>query len=85
MSDYGISDLISNAMDEKPLDFKQAFDSLVNDRIATAVYDKKVEVASDMFNDTEEESDPTDDEDQDDQEDDADQEDQEEQEEQEEE
>lgn len=69
MSDYAISDLVSNAMDEKPLDFKQAFDSLINDRIATAVYNKKVEVASNMFNDAEEESesDSTDDEYEDDQ------------------
>jgi hypothetical protein len=56
---YDITDLISTAYEQKPLDFETAFNDLIVDRIATAVNDKKIAVAQQMYGytpDNEEES-----------------------------
>lgn len=46
---YDITNLISAAYDQKPLDFETAFNDLIVDRIATAVNDKKIAVAQQMY------------------------------------
>lgn len=46
---YSIDDLIVSAMDEKPLDFEAAFDSLVKDRLVGAIADRKVELAKSLY------------------------------------
>jgi len=51
MSDYkyDMSDLVSAAAAQKPLDFEAAFNDLIVDRIATAINDKKISVAQQMY------------------------------------
>ena len=61
MSDYkyDMGDLVIAAAHQKPLDFETAFNDLIVDRIATAVNDKKIAVAQQMYGytpDNEEES-----------------------------
>ena len=50
-NEFSVQDLISLSYDQKPIEFQQAFDSLIAGRIAAAVDNKKVEVAQTMFND----------------------------------
>jgi hypothetical protein len=47
---YDISDLITSATLQQPVEFQSAFDSLVLDRIKTAVENRKIEVAQSMYN-----------------------------------
>ena len=44
-----MSDLVSAAAAQKPLDFETAFNDLIVDRIATAINDKKISVAQQMY------------------------------------
>ena len=46
---YDIGDLVMAAANQKPLDFEAAFDDLIVDRIATAINDKKIAVAQQMY------------------------------------
>lgn len=46
---YELNDLVVAALDQKPLDFEAAFNDLVVDRIRTAVENKKIEVAQQMY------------------------------------
>lgn len=46
---YVLDDLVSAAVEQKPLDFEAAFNDLVVDRIRTAIENKKVEVAQQMY------------------------------------
>jgi hypothetical protein len=46
-----VQDLISLSYDQKPIEFQQAFDTLIASRIAAAVDNKKMEVAQTMFGD----------------------------------
>lgn len=48
-NEVSVQDLISLSYEQKPVDFEQAFGSLVTDRIAQAIETKKVEVAQSMF------------------------------------
>lgn len=47
---YEIKDLISAAVLQKPLEFETAFADIVTDRIRTAVENKKIEVAQQLYN-----------------------------------
>lgn len=47
---YGLDDLISSAAMQEPLEFQNAFNDLVIDRIRTAVENKKIEIAQQMYN-----------------------------------
>ena len=47
---YGLNDLISAAVLQKPLEFETAFADIVTDRIRTAVENKKIEVAQQLYN-----------------------------------
>ena len=56
---YEMGDLVIAAAQQKPLDFEAAFNDLIVDRISTAINDKKIAVAQQMYNynqDNEEES-----------------------------
>ena len=44
-----LNDLVVAALDQKPLDFETAFDNLVVDRIRSAIENKKIEVAQQMY------------------------------------
>jgi hypothetical protein len=46
---YELNDLVVAALDQKPLDFETAFDNLVVDRIRSAIENKKIEVAQQMY------------------------------------
>lgn len=52
---YDVSDLVIAAVEQKPLDFEQAFNDLIIDRIATSINDKKIQVAQQMYGYTVEE------------------------------
>lgn len=47
---YDITDLISTAIDQKPTEFTDTFNSLILDRLRTAVDNRKQEIAATMFN-----------------------------------
>jgi len=46
---YSIEDLISNAVDLKPLEFADAFNNLILDRLHTVIDNKKMEVAQQLY------------------------------------
>ena len=46
---YVVADLIQAAVDQKPLDFENAFGALMVDKLRTAVENKKQEIAQNMF------------------------------------
>ena len=54
MDDVTVQDLISLSYEQKPIEFQNAFNSLMSDRITAAINDKKIEVAQSMYNDHEE-------------------------------
>jgi hypothetical protein len=47
---YTLDDLVIFSADQKPLDFRQAFDDLIVDKIQAAVDIRKLEIAQSMFN-----------------------------------
>jgi len=47
---YDIEDLISAAVEQKPSNFEAAFNDIVIDRIRSAVENKKIEVAQQLYN-----------------------------------
>jgi len=44
-----MSDLVVAAAQQKPLDFENAFNDLIVDRISTAINDKKIQIAQQMY------------------------------------
>ena len=50
-NEISVQDLISLSYEQKPLEFQNAFDSLLANRIAIAVDNRKMEIAQSMFND----------------------------------
>ncbi|CAB4162860.1 hypothetical protein UFOVP787_151 [uncultured Caudovirales phage] len=52
---YDISDLVVAALEQKPLDFENAFNDLIVDRIASRINDEKINIARQMYNYNEEE------------------------------
>lgn len=47
---YDIEDLISNSVNQKPLEFADAFNNLILDKLHNAIENKKMEVASQLYN-----------------------------------
>lgn len=47
---YDMNDLVIAALEQKPTDFEAAFNDLIVDRIATAIEDKKIVIAQQMYN-----------------------------------
>ena len=52
---YTLNDLITTGAEQKPLEFNQAFDQLMVDRLQSAIENKKIELAQSMFRTAEEE------------------------------
>jgi hypothetical protein len=50
-NEISVQDLISLSYEQKPLDFQNAFDSLMTGKIAAAIDNRKMEIAQSMFND----------------------------------
>jgi hypothetical protein len=46
---YDITDLISNALEQKPIDFESAFNDLIVNKLQGAINDKKIDVARQMY------------------------------------
>lgn len=46
---YDLSDLVVSAIEQKPLDFEVAFNDLIVDRIRSAIEDKKIDIARQMY------------------------------------
>ena len=57
---YDMTDLINSALEQKPLDFEKTFNDLIVDRISTAIHDKKVQIAQQMYGYTTSEEDDDD-------------------------
>lgn len=51
MSDnkYDLTDMVFAAANQKPLDFEAAFNDLIVDRLHTAIENKKIQVAQQMY------------------------------------
>jgi predicted oxidoreductase len=47
---YTISDLVVATVEQKPVEFEDIFGSLVADRISSAIENRKIEIAQNMFN-----------------------------------
>lgn len=56
MNDYMITDLIRYSVEQKPVDFEQAFSGLIADKLQAAVDAKKIEIAQNMFNNSTEDN-----------------------------
>ena len=63
---YSIRDLIGFGIEQKPIEFASAFDSLIADRISAAVDDRKQQLAQTVFSAGPEDPDEEDDTDWDD-------------------
>lgn len=50
-NEVSVQDLISLSYEQKPLDFQNAFDTLIAGKIATAIDNRKMEIAQSMFSD----------------------------------
>lgn len=46
---YEMNDLVMAALEQKPTDFEAAFNDLIIDRISTAIEDKKIAIAQQMY------------------------------------
>ena len=51
MDNVTVQDLISLSYDQKPIEFQDAFNALLMDRVVKAVDQRKIEVAQAMFGD----------------------------------
>lgn len=51
MDNATVQDLISFSYDQKPIEFQDAFNALVMDRLTQAVDQRKIQVAQAMFGD----------------------------------
>jgi len=54
-TEYTVGDLIKLSLDQKAVDFENTFGSIILDKIATAVDDRKLELAQSLFRDPDEE------------------------------
>jgi hypothetical protein len=53
-----VQDLLLHSYEQKPVEFQQTFNDLVVQRIASAVSDKKMELAHSLFNEPSDETEP---------------------------
>ena len=49
MENYAASDLVDFALTQKPVEFENAFNALIADKLTAAVDMKKIEVAQSIF------------------------------------
>lgn len=47
---YDVNDVLSNVINQQPIDFINSFNSLLGDKISELVTNKKIELAQSMFN-----------------------------------
>ena len=47
---YSLDDLVIATLEQKPTDFEAAFDDVITDRIRSAIEDKKIAIAQQMYN-----------------------------------
>lgn len=47
---YTLADLVRFSSDQKPIEFGNAFNSMISSKLETAINSKKIEVAKAMFN-----------------------------------
>ena len=47
---YTLDDLVIATLEQKPTDFEAAFDDVITDRIRSAIEDKKIAIAQQMYN-----------------------------------
>ena len=47
--EYRLADLINFSSNQKPLDFEASFSSILRDKLQSAVDDRKLEIAQNMF------------------------------------
>jgi hypothetical protein len=52
---FSVQNLVKYSYEQKPVEFEQTFNSLLSDKIASAIDARKLEVAQSMFNDYSEE------------------------------
>jgi len=57
MDKYEMEDLISNAVNQKPTEFADVFNSLLVGKLQHAINNKKIEISQTMFNNQEQEED----------------------------
>lgn len=50
-----VNDLLKHSFEQKPIDFEHAFNSIMVDKLAAAIDDKKLSIAQRMFGGSEEE------------------------------
>lgn len=53
--EYTLTDLIKFSSDQKPIEFSDAFKSVIADKIGQAIDNKKINIAQSMFNGSEDE------------------------------
>lgn len=58
---HTLADLVRFSSEQKPLEFGSAFSSLIAPKVEAAINAKKIEVAQNMFNGNDSESDESDD------------------------
>jgi len=46
---YEVEDMISSAASQQPIEFEQVFDNLIVSRIQSAINNKKIQVAQQMY------------------------------------
>jgi hypothetical protein len=46
---YTVSDLVISAVEQKPIEFENIFKEILTDRIHSAVEDRKISLAQDMY------------------------------------
>jgi len=48
---YNLEDLVTSSLEQRPIDFSDAFNSLITDKLQTAIQNKKIEVAQRIYSD----------------------------------
>lgn len=54
MTDVKVSDLLLHTAEQRPSEFDSTFDTLIKDRLVSAIHDKKMEIAKTIFNSSQE-------------------------------
>ena len=52
---FELKDLINNAVTQKPVEFGDAFNDMIMDKLSTAIQNKKIEIAKRIYNVTSDE------------------------------
>jgi hypothetical protein len=55
--EYTLADLIRFSSDQKPIEFGNAFQSIMQDKVSQAINDRKLSIAQSLYNNQQEEDD----------------------------